>query len=1122
MRITFKDILTKLLSNNKHKAELAANIELCPNVDAENKRCQNILNYWLDVELFDLPECPFQNNKDILSVEAELFPQKIAQELHHKVVLDQNLISKDSRLVIMFQCHKAGYITEQDERHPNLIIPRTYLVSHSFIPEWDNEAQELKWSLSSEDKDLIINLSTIRTIYRKCQLSAAENMSLPHWIATCVDEIENLFKVRFSRVESNHLFSTEELQKIIKQINRSLATRFWPEEKTQAFMKKNCQSIETSYENDAKDNPEWGSNGKELTFRWRFGFYPEGNDTQQLGPFFVKDLESCINNVEREGVQGLSTALKSYLLGNDQQSYVPPAYNNGRYFIPLIQRVPMGRWLSAPEYGLSLLQTLAVNVAKEKKQNPIVAVNGPPGTGKTTLLKDIIADRFVHRTYKLLELNEKKQSILDVESLNEIMYYSMIVASSNNKAVENISKELPSFSNIDHEYKDQISHFSTVTANDEWGTFCAVLGNSSNRKEFKNKIRNLRSHLKNVNDIFHLNLFMNTLKKHDSIDERLIIISNQIHFWKKNDKISMMLADFEKCSHSKKYADFFSPFKSALLKIENGTLSIDEFVKHWENLSKAQWNESIDALDKLKSQWFAKGFSKKHHEAKFNKAKNEFLKFYQEINTSISASDQLILNEHNLNLWELDPVKHLTDVDAFTSSSDCVESEFEQTLQQQSPLGSTKLNHVRSKLFCAALNLNEVLIESQAKSIEVFFDDLTGLLDGFVETNENPPEHKLLWSILFLFFPVISTSLSSVENQFKLMQRSESFGLAMIDEAGQAVNYHVIGLLQRCKQVIFVGDPIQLEPVVTIPYQIDKSIAQDYLKLSKEYPNNEWGDNYMISKSSAQSVADLASNYYSTIGERKVGIPLLVHRRCLEPMFSIANTIAYDNKMVSATSSQAIQTFKFIPSGWINVEEDAKDIKKVGYSNDAESKIALDLIKYLAENHPFMIEGGIFIITPFSIMRKELSNAWYSSLKNEYNHRWMAEAFGSKNKNKELKQFAKDNIGTVHTFQGKEASTVILCLAASDVRNKNGGITWVNSKPNLINVAVTRAKSHFFVIGDQKDWAKGILSSDLQSGYMQMYNNFEEVKSAKLIGYDELLQFDKNLSATKESFYFGA
>ena len=169
-----------------------------------------------------------------------------------------------------------------------------------------------------------------------------------------------------------------------------------------------------------------------------------------------------------------------------------------------------------------------------------------------------------------------------------------------------------------------------------------------------------------------------------------------------------------------------------------------------------------------------------------------------------------------------------------------------------------------------------------------------------------------------------------------------------------------------------------------------------------------------------------------------------------------------------------------------------------------------------------MIEGGIFIITPFSIMRKELSNAWYSSLKNEYNHKWMAEAFGSKNKNKELKQFAKDNIGTVHTFQGKEASTVILCLAASDVRNKNGGITWVNSKPNLINVAVTRAKSHFFVIGDQKDWAKGILSSDLQSGYMQMYNNFEEVKSAKLIGYDELLQFDKKLSATKESFYFGA
>lgn len=1121
MRISFKDILTKLLKNNDLQ-RTGKNLDINKNDDISEQRCQNILNYWLDVELFDLPECPFQNKKEVLSVEAELFSNKIDEELTEKIFQNPKYINEDSRLVIMFQCHKAGYIAEPNERHPNLIIPRTYLVAQSFIPEWDSETSKLSWSLSTEDKDLIVNLSTIRTIYRKCQLSAAKNMSLPEWISTCVNEIENLFKVQFSRMETNNLFSTEELQKKLKHINRSLARRFWPEEKAQSFMSEKCQTIETEYASEYTDNPVWGNNGKELTFRWRFCFYTEGNENQQLGPFFVKDLENCINKLEREGQKGLSAALQVYLLGNTNQSYVPHASNNGKYFMPLIKSVPLGRWLSAPEYGLSLLQTFAVNVAKEKTQNPIVAVNGPPGTGKTTLLKDIIADRFVHRTNELLKLNEKEESILDTNSLNKIMYYSMIVASSNNKAVENISKELPAFSNIAHEYKDKISHFSIVAEKDEWGTFCAVLGNASNRKEFKNKIRNLQSYLKNKDDIYRLNHFVKTLQRLEKIDERLKIVSSQIHLWKENNKISMMIADFEKCSHSKKYSKFFLPFKDALLKIEKGNLSVEDFVKYWENLTAAQWNESIEALSKLKSQWFAKGFYKKHHEEKFKKAKSEFLALYQQIDSTLDAADQLILNDENLKLWELDAQKHLTDVEAFSLKNDVIESDFEKTLQQYSPLGSQKLNHVRSQLFSAALNLNEVLIESQAKSFEGFFDDLIGLLDGFVETNENPPEHKLLWSILFLFFPVISTSLSSVENQFKLMQQAEGFGLAMIDEAGQAINYHVVGLLQRCKQVIFVGDPIQLEPVVTIPYQIDKSIAQDYIKLSQIHSDNEWGDNYMISKSSAQSVADLASNYYSTIGDRKVGIPLLVHRRCLEPMFSIANNIAYDNKMVSATSLQSIRIRKFIPSGWVNVKEKVTDIKKAGYSNETESKTALELIEYLAENQPQMIEGGVFIITPFSIMRKELYTAWYTKLKNQENHKWMIKAFGNKNQHKELKDFTKDNIGTVHTFQGKEASTVILCLAASEVRKKNGGITWVNSKPNLINVAVTRAKSHFFVIGDQNDWSKGILSSNLQGGYMRIYNNLEELKSIKIIGYDELLQQEKIKLEVSKPFYFGA
>ena len=57
------------------------------------------------------------------------------------------------------------------------------------------------------------------------------------------------------------------------------------------------------------------------------------------------------------------------------------------------------------------------------------------------------------------------------------------------------------------------------------------------------------------------------------------------------------------------------------------------------------------------------------------------------------------------------------------------------------------------------------------------------------------------------------------------------------------------------------------------------------------------------------------------------------------------------------------------------------------------------------------------------------------------------------------------NIGTVHTFQGKENKIVYLVLGA-DSRSK-GAARWVVSEPNILNVAATRAKEEFYIIGDK-------------------------------------------------------
>lgn len=65
-------------------------------------------------------------------------------------------------------------------------------------------------------------------------------------------------------------------------------------------------------------------------------------------------------------------------------------------------------------------------------------------------------------------------------------------------------------------------------------------------------------------------------------------------------------------------------------------------------------------------------------------------------------------------------------------------------------------------------------------------------------------------------------------------------------------------------------------------------------------------------------------------------------------------------------------------------------------------------------------------------------------------------------------KWADECCGTVHKFQGKEAKEVIFLLGCD--KTENGAVQWVNT--NIINVAATRAKFRFYVIGDYEVWSK--------------------------------------------------
>lgn len=88
-----------------------------------------------------------------------------------------------------------------------------------------------------------------------------------------------------------------------------------------------------------------------------------------------------------------------------------------------------------------------------------------------------------------------------------------------------------------------------------------------------------------------------------------------------------------------------------------------------------------------------------------------------------------------------------------------------------------------------------------------------------------------------------------------------------------------------------VGDPFQIEPVVTIPEVIINRM-NDYFNLDRSQVHPSL---------SVQSMADRVNQYGWVSNDTWIGVPLRVHRRCLDPMFSIANKIAYQGMMYNST-----------------------------------------------------------------------------------------------------------------------------------------------------------------------------------------------------------------------------
>lgn len=262
--------------------------------------------------------------------------------------------------------------------------------------------------------------------------------------------------------------------------------------------------------------------------------------------------------------------------------------------------------------------------------------------------------------------------------------------------------------------------------------------------------------------------------------------------------------------------------------------------------------------------------------------------------------------------------------------------------------------------------------------------------------------------------------------------------LLIVDEAGQVPpEVGGLGLALGCKALV-VGDVHQIEPVWSIGENVDQANL-DLYGLDEDMLNKA---GMRSANGSLMKVAHHASAFTGREGDEP-GIFLNEHRRCQTPIISICNDLVYSGRLQPKTPTV---TSILPPLGRANVR--AQPVPQgTSWVNRGEAEAIAEWLARWQEKLEKHYAGRplhelVGIITPFRAQKTVLQAAL---------HRHGIET--------EL------TVGTVHALQGAEREIVLF----SPVQTRDmEGEPFFNRGINMVNVAVSRARASFLVFGDMR------------------------------------------------------
>lgn len=280
--------------------------------------------------------------------------------------------------------------------------------------------------------------------------------------------------------------------------------------------------------------------------------------------------------------------------------------------------------------------------------------------------------------------------------------------------------------------------------------------------------------------------------------------------------------------------------------------------------------------------------------------------------------------------------------------------------------------------------------------------------------------------------------LSTTYSAKSCISKDMVFDYVIMDEASQ-VDIKTGALALSCAMnAVIVGDDKQLPNVVSHEEALALQAIQLTYKVDDRY--NE------VTHSFLQSCVEVFKDIPVTL--------LREHYRCHPKIIEFCNQHFYNGELVAMTDDNGEDNV-------LQVVQTVEGNHARGHFNQREIDVIVqEVLPQCADS------GSVGIITPYRQQADEINKA-----------------------------LGKDIASTVHKYQGRECDTIIMSM----VDNKP---TEFSDDPNLLNVAISRAKTHLYVVTNSNKMPKESNLAQLID-YVR-YNNFE-VRQSEVSSVFDLL-----------------